>query len=102
MSWSVNFVGQPKDLVIALGAAGNSWDGHAKIEYEAARPILISLVQQNFATGEGYEGIAHPMLHLEASGHGYIDHAKNERRNLFVKLEPLHATLVVNQEIGGK
>ena len=92
MSWSVNLIGKPANVVAALEATGKGWEGQTKVEFDAARPALVALVKQNFAKeGSGY---VEPVLHFAASGSGYSANGEQLHRNCTVTLECMYATLV--------
>lgn len=90
MSWSVNYIGQPEAVVSALEQEGTKWDGQSKTEFEAARPILTALVKENFSQ-QPNDGLT---LHLEASGHGYVDNGQQMNRSLSVNLKTVYCKLV--------
>jgi hypothetical protein len=47
MSWGVNFIGTPDNVVKALEAHEEKVK-QSRIEYDAAKPYLIGLVRENF------------------------------------------------------
>ena len=96
MSWSVNLIGKPAKIVEALEARSEQIsknpDDLCRIEYDAAKPHLIGLVQQNFVKpGTSY---VESVLVLEASGHGSRASGEDVQRSCRVKLESLNGTLV--------
>jgi hypothetical protein len=50
MSWSINFIGTPEEVVKKLEDHSESLTGHNSIkdEYDGAMPHLIGLVTQNY------------------------------------------------------
>lgn len=66
MSWSINFIGKPENIVTAIQEESKRLEGSgaSKTEYDAAMPNIIALVKQNFSDNEGY-----PILEISAYGH---------------------------------
>lgn len=95
MSWSVLLIGTPTNVAKALEDESTKLDGQSKIEFDAAMPHLRALVLENFANAEPY---TIPLVHLEASGHGYAtgtpDNVQQVQRTIQVKITPLHGRLV--------
>lgn len=60
MSWSVQFIGKPENVVAALDKYGESLTGHSKEEFDDAKPALQALVRGNVGQ----------TVSLNASGHG--------------------------------
>lgn len=67
MSWSINLIGKPANIVAALEEESGKLTGQSKVEFDDALPHIVSLVKQNFANEEPY---VEPVLMIEASGHG--------------------------------
>jgi len=59
MSWSVSMSGKPAEVVRKLRET--SYTGDSKVEFDAALPHLVGLVEQNHAERT---------VSLTASGHG--------------------------------
>lgn len=70
MSWSINLIGKRSAVLKALEAQSEIISKNEKdfsrMEYDAAKSNLISLVSQNFSK----YGDKEPILKLTASGHG--------------------------------
>ena len=65
MSWSVNYIGSPENIVKALEANSEVLSGKSKEEYDDALPHIKALVSQNHST-------SYPVtLKISANGHGY-------------------------------
>lgn len=62
MSWSAHFMGTPDKIVEALTKQSQNLTSNSKIEFDAALPHMIGLIQQN-------KGKDKPPL-LEFSGNG--------------------------------
>jgi hypothetical protein len=69
VSWSVSFIGTPKAVVKALEGYALHWaeTDQSRKEYEAAKPHLIGLVEQNVAI------VGAIVLH--ANGHASVNAA---------------------------
>lgn len=68
MSWSFSAIGKPANVAAALKKHGEALTGQCKLEFDAALPHLVGLVEQNFsADGSGY---GEPIIDIEASGSG--------------------------------
>lgn len=89
MSWSVTIIGNPANVAAALTAQSETMEGQTKIEFDAALPHLVALVQQNF-----YVGGPTPVIKLAASGHGYAVGEEQRQRQLSASIEVTYATLV--------
>lgn len=92
MSWSVQFIGQAENVIKALEEHASKQTGQSKVELEDAVPHLSALVKQNF---HSIEGVAQPLIKLEASGHGYVGtDGREQNRSCTVKIEQLYGVLV--------
>lgn len=90
MSWSVNLIGQPQNIIAALKEIGEKMtDANSKQEFEAALPHMEGILEQNFNTN-------YPVaIQFVAHGHGTKDsEGKFISRALSVKTENLPGTLV--------
>ena len=85
MSWSISFMGAPRNVAIALKNESEKLSGESKVEYDAALPHMVGLVEQNF------ENV--PMVKINASGHGYVN-GENEERQCSVAIDPVYTQLV--------
>lgn len=88
MSWSINLIGNPDNIVKALEAQSPKLTGNSKTEYDAALPHLVGLVQQNFNKS------APPIIKLSANGHGYSVNDEAQYNNCNVSIESLGGMLV--------
>lgn len=68
MSWSINFIGKPKDLVKAIKDNSETLTGQSKEEYDEATPHIIALLEKNYTPEEKNT----PVLKVEANGHAYL------------------------------
>lgn len=89
MSWSITLIGHPENVAAALTAQSEKMEGQSKVEYDAAVPHLVALVQNNF-----YVGGPTPVIKLAASGYGYAENGVQKQRQLTASIEVSYATLV--------
>jgi hypothetical protein len=68
MSWSISFIGTADKLVEALDNQSNILTGASKEEFDAVKPHIIGIVNQNY---NKKEGSTQPTLRVVANGHGY-------------------------------
>lgn len=92
MSWSVNIVGTPSKVVVALDEfkAGNDV---SQKEFDDAKPHLQALVAQNFAKPDS--GYTAPIVTLKASGHGYNKDGEQVQSQLSASVEIFYGILAV-------
>lgn len=90
MSWSVAFIGKPKDIVAALEANSAKLDGQCKVEFDDALPHLCGLLNQNFNVNQNQL----QNYRLEASGSGYAVGGEQIHRSCSVKIESIYGTIV--------
>lgn len=83
MSWSIVLIGKTENIVKALEEQSEKLSGGSKVEFDAALPHLVGLLNQNF-TNEG-----NPVMQLTANGHGYDTY-----RQCNVELKSLGGQLV--------
>lgn len=83
MSYSVTFIGKSENIAEALKEKSNELQGPSKVEFDAALPHLVGLLEQNFNSS------GNPVLKLVASGHGHDNY-----RQCSVELTYLGGTLV--------
>jgi hypothetical protein len=86
MSWSVVFIGKPENVAAALNEQSEKLDGASKVEYDAALPHLVGIVEQNFGENS-------PAVKITANGHGYTN-GEQSSRQLTVSIELMYGTLV--------
>lgn len=87
MSWSINFIGKPENVVNALNEHSTKLDGQSKAEYDKALPHMVGLVEQNF-------GNDNPMVKIAASGHGLSQDGKQTQNYLACNIERIYGILV--------
>ena len=85
MSWNVTFIGKTENIVKALEAQSAKFEGLTKVEFDAALPHLVGLVNENWSKGE----TGNPVMKITAAGHGYDTY-----RQLTVNLEHTGAQIV--------
>jgi hypothetical protein len=88
MSWSVQFIGTPENIVKALEDHSTKIDGYSKQEYDEALPYMVGLVKQNFNTSQDV------MLRVNASGHAYSVGGEKQLGSCQVAIEQLYGVLV--------
>lgn len=86
MSWSVNLIGHPLDVIAELHDYSTKQTGASKVEFDAALPHLTGLLAQNFSE----EGVQTPTVMLAASVHGWVRDGKPVSGNLGVELKVNH------------
>lgn len=90
MSWSVNLIGHPNNIIAALDAESKRLKDQSKVEFDAVREHLAALVKENFNT----QDTAPPIIRLEANGHGMSQDGEQKYRNVAVTLQPIYGQLV--------
>jgi len=65
MSWSLNVIGRPEDLVRELEIQSTRLTGDSKAEFDQAAPHLKALIEMNVGGRDG----APPILAVNANGH---------------------------------
>jgi hypothetical protein len=91
VSWSVSFIGTPKAVVKALEGYATHWaeTDQSRLEYEAAKPHLIGLVQQNV-------GIVGAVV-LHANGHASFAAGEKTYGTCYVSLATQGGSLVTEE-----
>jgi hypothetical protein len=99
MTWIVNAVGKPENVISYLKAQTESFSGNSLAEYKDALPHLIGLVEQNFRKDAPADMVG--MIKLEASGTGLVEKHNDYpgpplpiRRTCSVRIEPFNNNLV--------
>lgn len=92
MSWSINVIGKPENVVAALRAESERLTDQSKAEFDAALPHIAALVEQNFAKTE--HGYNTPLVSLEASGSGTTKNGDPVYGSTSVSLKSLYSKLV--------
>lgn len=92
MSWSVQLIGSPENIVTALDEESGKLQDESKAEFDAVLPALKILAENNYSIKE--EGFVQPLLKLDASGHGYVRDGKRVSCTALVKLESLYGRIV--------
>jgi len=88
MSWSIGFIGTATKVVEALKEEANNLSGASKLEYEAALPYLIGIVEQNF------DNNIEAIVKLQASGHGYFIDGKQSQNTLSIALDRFYGKIL--------
>jgi hypothetical protein len=83
MSWSNSWIGKPAAIKAGLARYGKTLTEASQREFEAVRPALETLLDQN-GNKEG-----DPVLHLDASGHGYTVNGERQYSQCSVSLRTL-------------
>ncbi len=97
MSWSISFIGKPENVAAALMEESGKLSGQSKIEFDAARDSLITLVNNNFAVaGSNYTP---PLIKLTAGGSGSAKTIEGQepqqmQRSCTVLIEPFYSKLL--------
>lgn len=65
MSWSNSWLGKVDGIKAAMDRYGEQLTGNSREEFEAAKPHLVGLLDQNTSVGS--------VLHLDANGHAYTN-----------------------------
>jgi len=88
MSWSVNLIGTPARLKLALQTKLDAMtDQQSKEEFSAALPGINQLLDQNFDNpGSPDVSPTSPVLRLTASGSGTVKDGKPFRRNCHLSI----------------
>lgn len=96
-SWSLSCIGKADNVVAEIERYSASLNGQSKIEFDDAKPAMITLVRQNFVAPSA-TGYREPLIDLEASGSGSAqgqgDDAVQLQRNCSVVVKPLWRNLV--------
>jgi hypothetical protein len=85
MSWSVQFIGKPENVVAALDKHSESLTGQSKQEFDEAKPALATIVQQN---------VGGPLVHVEANGHATFSDGTKTFASCSVKVSPIYVSVV--------
>jgi len=86
MSWSINLIGKPENVVKALEEQSEKLSGQSKVEFDDALVHFVGLVKQNFAQTP-------PMINFQASGHG-MENGEQSYRQCKVNIDILYGTFV--------
>lgn len=89
MSWSIQLFGKASKIAAALDAHSEKLTGESRVEYDAAKPHLIGIVQQNFTSNE-----TEALLAVTASGHGTNFGNDKKDRVLAVKVERVYGEIL--------
>lgn len=82
MSWSINLIGKPENISVALDEKSKELDGKSKEEFDEALPNLKALITMNKSSWGS-------SLQLIASGH-----VSGEYSSCFVEIKSFGGTLV--------
>lgn len=90
MSWSVSAVGEPEAVVRHLERyMADQSPNQSKEEYDAAKPHLVALLRQNFATEKASEWAKGQLVSIDASGSGTKVNGEDVQRNCSVTLRTI-------------
>lgn len=92
MSWSIAFIGKPKNIVGAMQEEAEKMVGTSKEEYLHALPHLQSLVALNFAEVE--TEYSPSVIRVVANGHGIFKDGKQVSGQQNVVIESFGGKLV--------
>lgn len=88
MSWSIQIIGKPENIIPALEEQSKSMtDVQSKLEFDSALPHLVGICKENF-------GNENCLMKLSASGHGYSKDGEQKQRQLIVTAEMIWGKLV--------
>jgi len=87
MSWSVNLVGKPANIKIALAQQSSKSTGQSKQEFDDALPHLNGLLDQYVLTDEK------TLVKLVASGSACFTNGKKTQGHIQVELNSLWLNL---------
>ena len=91
MSWSVNFIGTPERINVALDDESARLTGQSRIEFDDALPHLKALVASNFD-----KNAKQPILvKLVASGSGSADALGQSSRSATISIERMWSNLLL-------
>lgn len=87
MSWSIELIGKPENLVVALDKHSESLSGPSKEEFDAVLPHAKGIIQQNY-------GPHAQLLRVKGYGSGYKPTPETEHRSCMLSVEPVVGQLV--------
>jgi len=90
MSWSINAIGKPENIVKALEAESTKMTGQSKVEYDDALPHLVGLVKQNFLGPDSEP----PLIEVNANGSGYAKDGQQVTRDCAVTIKRHYTRMV--------
>ena len=95
MSWSVNMIGKPDQIVAEVERESQRLTGASKAEFDSVKPAMLALVEANFVSDEyaGKGGVS-PTLQLTANGHGTFIDGRPQYGNCSITLEQLHTKIL--------
>lgn len=80
MSYSVTFIGKPEAVKRALDKTSNELTGQSKEEFDAVKPALETIMDQQVGNG---------IIKLNAYGHANIADGKKTFGNCGVEIAPI-------------
>jgi hypothetical protein len=83
MSWSVQLIGTTAKVAEALTAQAANLSGQSKEEYEKALPLLVGIVNLNFASVD-------TVVKVTANGHGYSANGQMVENTLNVDIQKIY------------
>jgi hypothetical protein len=88
MSWSINFIGKPENVVKAIKAYGEKLSGASKDEFDSSSPKIIDLVEENMnKNGE-------VLIKVVANGHAHFTENEKQYGYLNITIEPIVGNIV--------
>ena len=87
MSWSIQFIGKPENVVKALNEQSVKFNNQSRVEYDSALPHMVALVKENF----GPDDI---VLKIIASGHGMANAKEQIDRYFTISIERIYGVIV--------
>lgn len=88
MSWSINLIGKPENLIEALNKHSDVLTDKSKEEYDEVLPHMIGIIKMNYSVN------AIPVMQLSANGHGYSTNGVQQHSQCHFELKPLPGSLV--------
>lgn len=80
MSWSISVIGKPEAIKRALARQSGTLSGQSKEEFDAAKPALETLLDQNVENG---------VVQLDANGHASFTDGKKTYATCSASLKTL-------------
>jgi hypothetical protein len=91
MSWRVDLIGHPENVIKALNDQSTKLTNQCKLEFDDAKDHLIGLVSQNFSKEPG---VTPCVIKLNASGSGWAKGGEQVQRSVSVSMEVNYHELV--------
>jgi hypothetical protein len=84
MSWSISVIGKPEAVKRALARQSETLTGQSKEEFDAVKPALDTILDQNVENG---------LIQLNANGHASFSDGKKTFSNCSVEVKALAGQL---------